>query len=54
MIGYDYVNLLRKYLSYDYVVQVGECKIILLIMNQELSYYNFNCIIVHVNYGSFM
>ena len=25
MIGYDYVNLLRKHLSYDYVVKVEEC-----------------------------
>ena len=25
MIGYDYVNLLRKHLSYDDVVQVEEC-----------------------------
>ena len=24
MIGYGYINLLRKLLSYDYVVQVGE------------------------------
>ena len=24
MIDYDYVNLLRNHLSYDFVVQVGE------------------------------